>query len=271
MRAPGGSRTAEIVCLARALAGVDPFAFDLLTARPGRRWLKALQPAQRLPLRALSPLTGGLVATVAGRTRTFDQHLLDALGAGATQLILLGAGLDARPWRMGPVLTAARTFVVDHPASAAMRARAAGGLPPTDAVRVDVDFAQEALAPALGAAGVASDQPSVVVWEGVSMYLVESAVRQTLRSLRACLAPGSTLIFDVWCPSNDWRAGLEQLGRVGLRWLGEPLDFSLPVDDVERFLASEGLTLRSLTSAVEAGRRWGGAGLPGLWFVCAQV
>jgi methyltransferase (TIGR00027 family) len=212
-----------------------------------------------------------LVGTVGGRTQTIDAHVMTAVANGATQLILLGAGLDARPWRLAPVLPACRVFLVDHPASAAARARATEGLPARPDVRIDVDFAQDDLAHALGAAGVRTDRPTVVVWEGVSMYLPRQAVQQTLRALARCLAPGSTIVFDVWCPTEGWSAQLERLGRLGLRWLGEPLDFALPVEAIQPFLLAEGYTLEACIHAVDAARPFGGGGLPGLWFVSARI
>lgn len=266
MNRTDGSFTARVVCLARGLAGVDPYAGALLGG-----WGRRLLAMPRPPGRLLGPLSGGLVGTVGGRTRYFDITVLEGIGAGAEQIVLLGAGFDARPWRLAPVLGDRRVFLVDHPATARARAHASVALPDRTDVRVDVDFAHEAFDDRLLAAGFDPRRPAVVVWEGVSMYLPEAAVHDTLRRLGAILAPDSRLVFDLWCPTRGPSALIGAVGEVGLRWLGEPLDFRCGVDEIPALLAQGGFTLRDTTTAIEAAKPFGGAGLPGLRFVSAQI
>lgn len=269
MRRANGSATAGIVCLARGLAGVDPYAETILNRMHRFAWARPLMAARRLPDWALALASGGLVGTIGGRTQVIDAHVTAALADGATQLVVLGAGFDARPWRMADALGDRPVFLVDHPASAAARAQVTATLPPRPDIRVDIDFAQDDLASSLRAAGFDSTRPAAVVWEGVSMYLPEAAVRHTLAQLGGLLAAGSHLSFDVWSRNRGFAAIAESVGRVGLELMGEPLDFACSMDAVPDLLAPAGLRLVSTTSAVDAARPFGGAGLRGLWFVHA--
>ena len=269
MQRRGGSATAGIVCLARDLAGVDPYAATVLSRLKGFGWARPLMAMRRLPDRLLSLGSGGLVSTIGGRTRFIDTHVMAALEGGATQLVLLGAGFDARPWRLADALGGRPVFLVDHPASAATRAYATATLPHRADVRVDVDFAQDDLAARLCAAGFDASQPAAVVWEGVSMYLPEAAVRHTLATLGRLLASGSQLSFDLWSPSQGLAAITESIGRVGLKWLGEPLDFACPVEAIPGLLRPAGFRATWVTSAADAAIAFGGAGLRGLTYVQA--
>lgn len=267
MNRSDGSLTARAVCLARGLAGVDPYAEAMLAGW----WGRGLLALPRLPRRLMGPLTGGFIATVGGRTRFIDRVLTEALGAGAAQLVLLGAGFDARPWRFAPLLGARPVYLIDHPATAAARARVAAALPPRDDVRVDVDFATERFDTRLRDAGFDPSRPAMVVWEGVSMYLPEAAVRATLDRLGALLAPGSRLAFDLWSPDDRASALLGQAGRVGLGWLGEPLDFGCRRAAIPDLLGPAGWTVRSVRDARDEGAAFGGLGWPGLVFVDATL
>ena len=77
--------------------------------------------------------------TMVPRTISIDEAIR---GHAAGQLVLLGAGLDARAWRM-PELARAAVFEVDHPASQQDKQRRVGGLAPTAGrvVPVAVDLA----------------------------------------------------------------------------------------------------------------------------------
>lgn len=261
-----GSFTARLVCLARGLAGVDPYAGPMLGG-----WAARLLALPGPPRRLAGPLTAGLAATVGGRTRAFDAAILDAFGAGARQLVLLGAGFDARPWRLAPILGDHPVYCVDHPATAAARAASSSALPPRADVRVDVDFATDPFDTRLLAAGFDPTRVTMVVWEGVSMYLPEAAVRDTLGRLGSLLAPGSRLVFDVWCRDHGPAAALEAIGRVGLRRLGEPLDFTCTEAEIPALLAGAGFRLLGLETAVQAAKPFGGLGWPGLCFVSAEI
>ncbi len=190
MREGAPSLTAAAVAVARALAPrqPDPYA-PIFLPRPLGAALAAIARSA-LGRRAARRLSLGLVDHIALRTATIDRALTDALEAGARQVVLLGAGLDARAWRLAPD---ALFFEVDHRATQERkRARARVlGRPPRF---VPVDFARERLADALARAGHDASVPTAWIWEGVTMYLPPRAVRETLQQVAERSAPGSRLV-----------------------------------------------------------------------------
>jgi methyltransferase (TIGR00027 family) len=257
------SLTAEFVCLLRALGGNDPFAETLLS--PAFRALGAAWRAGRLAGLPVNALTLGIGPLIEARHRFIDRALLAALAGGAGQVVLLGAGLDARPWRFGAALQSARVFVVDHPATARLRAARTRSLPPVNATRVDVDFAREDFGDALLAAGHVPEIRSFFIWEGVSMYLPRRVVSACLDRIATLSVPGSGLALDLWRPDAGSPAvrAVEGLSRRALALSGEPVRFGLAPDAIAPFLAAHGFE----AAEIERPR---GVPWPGLTFVSAQ-
>jgi len=116
---------------------------------------------------------------------------------GASQLVVLGAGLDSRAWRM-PELAGTTVFEVDHPASQRDKLRRVGALRPLAGrvVPVAVDLRTQPLGPALVAAGF--DCAAVTTWvcEGVVPYLPAAAVRSTVEQLARLSAVGGRLVVN---------------------------------------------------------------------------
>ena len=106
-------------------------------------------------------------------------------------MVLLGAGLDARAWRLQE-LAGTTVFEADHPDSQAEKRSRLGSLPATaDQVRfVPVDLSRDDLGAALGSAGHRADLPTFWIWEGVVVYLTTEQVRATLAAVGALSVPG---------------------------------------------------------------------------------
>jgi len=248
MREGQASRTAMMVALWRTMAdrGVtsvpgfsDPAARAMLT---GSFWERAL--------RWLEPVMADPGSEKAGKFRPWVDMLtlrvafIDALlnDAAAPQVVILGAGMDTRVWRL-PVLQGARVFEVDHPATQAHKlARAAEAGPPlVTPTYVTVDFGRDDLADRLKAAGFDPTVRTAWVWEGVIMYLDDAALRTTLRAVRALSAPGSTLIAHYHEPDptgTGWTVRTVLLG-----WFGEPQIGMRPAAEMEAEVREAGFTL----------------------------
>lgn len=245
-----GSLTAEAVALFRAAAGDDPYAPAFL----GPSFTRLFRLWRRAPIigRTFDRAALGLVSSVLARHAWFDAEVVRALDAGAAQLILLGAGFDARPWRLAHVVGDRPVFLVDHPATAQRRALRSPGAPLIDVRRLDIDFGRDDLATGLREGGVDPAAPAVVVWEGVSMYLPVAAVRTTLTAVRGSVGPGSTLLFDAWCSTErGLRARLEGVGRGVVGAMGEPLRWAPSPAEVEQTLLAAGLSLGATRRACD--------------------
>jgi methyltransferase (TIGR00027 family) len=138
----------------------------------------------------------GIYGGMLCRKRYADDRAREALAAGIPQVVILGAGLDTKAYRLvAPQDVAA--FEVDQPESIAYkenRLRAIYGRIPDDVTLVSINFETDDLATALTARGFDFASPALFVWEAVTQYLTEDAVRKTLGVL-AQAATGSQFIF----------------------------------------------------------------------------
>jgi methyltransferase (TIGR00027 family) len=208
-------------------------------------------------------------ASAVARTRLIDDLVTDAR-AWIGQLVILGAGFDARAYRL-PGLAAVTVFEVDHPATQQTKRQVLGrvlagivdGDPLAWHVRfVPVDFERDDLARALRAAGYRDDARSLFVWEGVTNYLTPAAVDQTLGAVRSLAADGSLVVFtyvDRAVLAGDHGRFPEVRRWVeGVRRRGEPWTFGLDPAEVSEFLTRRGFGLIGDLSTAEAGERYFG-------------
>ncbi|MEU4152653.1 class I SAM-dependent methyltransferase [Streptomyces sp. NPDC026659] len=211
------SRTAVLVCQGRAAAD-GRFAVGRFGDAVAVRLLRAAEREAVDEVRAGMPPEGWRARTVYESVRACAEVVVprtvaidDALRARvAGRLVILGAGLDTRAWRLTE-LAETDVWEVDHPASQQdKRARLAEAAPETTARSVrftPVDFATDDLGAALDAAGHDPALPTVWLWEGVVPYLTRDQVRATLSALAARTAPGSTLVLNYQSPSVKAAAG----------------------------------------------------------------
>ncbi|MBJ7903553.1 class I SAM-dependent methyltransferase [Streptomyces sp. DSM 110735] len=253
------SRTAVLVCQGRAAADGrfaadrfgDPVAVRLLRAaeRTAVDEVRAGTPPQGWQARTAYESVRACAEVVVPRTVAID----DALRAGVSgQLVILGAGLDTRAWRLS-ALAATDVWEVDHPASQQdKRARLAEAAPEATArsVRfVPVDFATDDLGAALDAASHDPALPTTWLWEGVVPYLTRDQIHATLSALTARTAPGSTLVVNYQSPSARAAAG-----RLLTRLLGNAITAGEPwrslwtPAQMATLLAEHGLRVTSDTS-----------------------
>jgi methyltransferase (TIGR00027 family) len=177
----------------------------------------------------------------------------DAVRAGvASQVVILGAGLDARAWRMTE-LAAIDVFEVDHPASQRDKRARVGELPAlAGSLRyVPVDFTRDRLDAALAAAGHEPSRPTTWVWEGVVPYLRRADVAATVAVLAEQSAPGSRLVVNYSTPMLSAVAGrlvaraMSGLARRPSLWRGEPRRSSWTPKSMADLLAAHGFITRT--------------------------
>ncbi len=265
--ARSASRTAELVALIRDVAGSDPYAHHFI-ARDYRllgRVVRRLDPRGRLTDR----VTLGLTDAIRARHRWLDGLLVEAVGADAEQVVLLGAGFDARAWRFEAAIGDRPVYLVDHPATAEARAaRGPGEAPGTH--RVDVIFDEADFAEALTAAGFAWDRVAVFIWEGVTMYLPRATIEETLRRVADRACAGTRIGFDMVVarpPSAmPWR---ERVGRSVLAAMGEPVIDAIPSNDIRPLVEGCGLIARQIVPVRHA--PGGEKAWPDMYFVEAAV
>jgi len=212
------------VCQGRAVAhgrlGVgrfdDPTALALLRddERPRVGHARAEVPptawAQRMDVGLIRLQAESMTA----RTVAIDDAVR---AAGNPQLVIIGAGLDGRAWRM-PDLADVAVFEVDHPASQEDKQDRAAGLSPTAGSLqfVAVDLAEAPLGPALEEAGHDEAVPTTWVLEGLVPYLTRQQAAATVAAVAARSAPSSRLVVHYQVRSV-WAAFGRLLARTFLR------------------------------------------------------
>lgn len=135
-------------------------------------------------------------ALTAARSRRAEDELNAAIARGATQYVILGAGLDTYAYR-NPNLNL-HVFEVDHPATQAWkrtRLEAAGITIPQSLTFVAMDFAEQTLLEALQGAGFRVGEISFFSWLGISPYSSAQAALATLAFMGSRPA-GSGVVFD---------------------------------------------------------------------------
>lgn len=251
-----GSRTAKIAAAYRARASTRP---DPVCLDP---WAQHLAGEEGRALLGIGDNGApGMELGVALRTAWLDDEVRRFEG---DQVVLLGAGLDTRAARLArPGL---QFFEIDHPATQAKKLTALArieGYPRDAAVMIACDLEHDDFRDSLVAGGFAPDRPTLVIWEGVTAYLTEEAVRTTIHRVASLVEVQSRLLFDHLGPAAEDRVSAAVDG------MGEPFRFLS--DDVRTLVREEGFAIvraRSMSDLREERRPQAeDAPLYARWFV----
>jgi methyltransferase (TIGR00027 family) len=190
----------------------------------------------------------GVWEFLAARERYIDDCLETCLDEGLDQLVILGAGYDARAYRFEALKTGMKVFEVDHPSTQAVKLKklaAIFGARPAHVTYVPLDFNEQTLAERLFASGYDERRKTLFIWQGVTQYLTPAAVDDTLAFVAGHSGPGSGVIFDYM--DATLLAGAPRHGEVSnmrryRRLSGEGLVFGIPIGSIQAFLEERGFT-----------------------------
>jgi methyltransferase (TIGR00027 family) len=182
-------------------------------------------------------------AFMVARARFAEDELARALRRGASQFVVLGAGLDTFGCR-NPY-AGLRVFEVDFPATQDWkreRLAAAKIVIPESLMFAPVDFEKQTLAGGLLEAGFDREKISFFSWLGMIMYLTGEAATSTLKFVASTPAGGG-VVFDYYVP----REALNFLQKMGFDQLtarvekaGEPFRLFLDPTELAAKLGSLG-------------------------------
>lgn len=157
------------------------------------------------------------------RTRFIDDVVRDGVAAGLGQVVLLGAGFDARGLRL-PELAGRAVFEVDFPGQLRRKRdllRAAGVELPSSIRYVGCDFAdpdfESALTTSIEAAGFRVGAGAMFVWEGVIGYIDAAMIDRSLAWMSRVGGPGSRVVFTFGQPNLDPDTAAERAAGAGFR------------------------------------------------------
>ncbi|ATY14271.1 SAM-dependent methyltransferase [Amycolatopsis sp. AA4] len=145
------------------------------------------------------PVLSGARTTAAIRSRYTEDRLA---AMGVDQYVILGAGLDSYAYREAGRV---RVFEVDQPATQRWKRKLLadrGIATPKTVEFVAIDFEDDpALTGHLVRAGFDLNRPALVSWLGVTMYLTEEAISQTLHAVSG-FARGTELVVEHLLPAE---------------------------------------------------------------------
>jgi methyltransferase (TIGR00027 family) len=272
VRAEQPSATALLIARAMVFLSSDPHTAALVPAEAAEayRWfLESADPrVARLaafaggfaPLRALAYASEklvipGIMLHYAARKLFLEEVARAALAAGVTQMVVLGAGLDTLALRLHRELPAVLFIECDHPATQRLKRRAfeahrrIGG----NLHLIELDLARRTMEEALlGAPGYDSAAATLLIAEGLTMYLQPGEMDGIFAFLRAHTGAGSRFAFTFMEPQADGRIdfpGSTGFVRPWLQRVGEPFTWGIGRAELAVYLAGRGFSLAGLAGA----------------------
>ncbi len=188
----------------------------------------------------------GVMGFLTVRERHIDEYLKTCLANGVRQVVILGAGYDARAYRFEEFKHGVKVFEVDHPATQQAKMKRLqkifGSVPPY-VTYVPIDFNTQTFERRLRECGYDEKQKTLFIWQGVTQYLTPEGVDSTLAFVAEHSGPGSSIIFDYMYTSL--LDGTVKHGEVSKmrrdHWLSEEvLAFGIPEGTIESFMEQRG-------------------------------
>jgi len=172
----------------------DPVVKDLVGT--SIRALMQFASMRNFTIKQTDAIMQGIYGAQICRTRFIDDAVQAALSQGIGQVAILGAGFDTRPYRLAG-MERVKVLEVDLPSvqeDKKKRLQKHFGRLPENVTFIPIDFDRQSLEAVLGGTAFDLSRPVVFVWEGVTQYISEEAVRRTLAFVGKS-APGSILVF----------------------------------------------------------------------------
>lgn len=259
MKAGSPSSTAKLIAAATILLAADRRTVGLVAPEAARLsqalldstsggsllgW-SARNAATRRLWRLLERLTHpGIIAHYWHRKRWIEERCREAITAGCSRVLVLGAGLDTLAWRLSREHDTVELVEIDHPATQSVKTRVMAG---TGVRLIPVDLAASGIPDEVQRSGKAT----VVILEGVLMYLEPTAVQRLFRALRGMASPEVHVVFSYMTRWPDGTIGFRPRSSLVDRWLawrGEPFTWAMDPAKLGDFLAPLGFNVIASTS-----------------------
>ena len=174
----------------------DPYAKDLC----GGFWRLVLRIAPlEWVLRVMTKPMAPVSMCVLMRARYAEQALEEAIDAGITQYVIIGAGMDSFAFRRPDLIERIDVFEIDHPVTQRKkleRIRRTGLTMPSRMHFVPADLEKISAMDALARSGFETSRPMFVTLLGVAYYLTADSLTETARSIGRSLPAGTLVVID---------------------------------------------------------------------------
>lgn len=233
------SETALNVAICRALAAYEQrneikgpdFMAELFLPEESKKHFQDAVSIKSVIERGIS---SALYGYILARTAYLDDVVKKSLEENVPQIVFLGAGYDTRAYRHSRLIRNTRLFEMDIRSTQQRKLKILADAkitPPRQLSFVTINFKTDKIEDVLVKAGYNTSLQTLFVWEGVSYYLAEESIHETLQFVRDCSASGSAICFDYMT---------EKMESVHA---GEPFRFWIAPDKIEAFLAERGLII----------------------------
>ncbi|MFC1693016.1 class I SAM-dependent methyltransferase [Candidatus Latescibacterota bacterium] len=181
-----------------------------------------------------------------GHRKAFcERQVREGIGAGATQVLVLGAGYDTLGWRLAPEYTGVNFFEIDHPATACLKAKGIEQMGQRNNLHlIAEDLGESKLVDVLSVnSSWDRTAQTVIVAEGLLMYLPSPAPRELFGQCAAIAGAGSRIAFTYIGTGADSRPDAGRWTGLVL-WIlkasGEPWLWSIRPEELGGFLKESG-------------------------------
>jgi methyltransferase (TIGR00027 family) len=211
----------------------------------GVRWSRS--PRMISVYEAFDWMMPGQFEAFAYRKAFCEKQVRDGIAAGATQILVLGAGYDTMGWRLAPAFPDVDFFEIDHPATARLKAKGIEAMGSRkNLYLLAEDLGKRRLVDVLETnESWNKNGQTVIVAEGLMMYLPAAAVQDLFNQCALITGAGSRIAFSYIPTAGD---GRPDAGRhTGLvLWIlkagGEPWVWSIEPEELGPFLKETGWT-----------------------------
>jgi methyltransferase (TIGR00027 family) len=186
----------------------------------------------------------GQFRAFAHRKAFCERQVRGSITAGASQILVLGAGYDTMGWRLASEFPHVNFFEIDHPATAALKAKGIESMgPKPNLYLIDEDLGKHKLVDVLSKnENWRQNAVTTFIAEGLLQYMQPQAV-QDLFAQCASIADQSRIAFTYIPSGKDGRPDIGP--RTGLvMWFlklgGEPWFWSIRHEELDQFLKSVG-------------------------------
>ena len=188
----------------------------------------------------------GVMGFLTVRERHIDEYLITCLANGVQQVVILGAGYDARAYRFEEFKRGVKVFEVDHPATQQAKLKKLVKIfdgVPQHVTYVAIDFNTQTLEQRLSECGYDEHAKTLFIWQGVTQYLTPESVDSTLAFVASHSGPGSSITFDYMYTSlldgTVKRGEVNSMQRYR-HMTGEGFKFGIPEGTIEAFMQQRG-------------------------------
>lgn len=233
------SETAMIAAFARAVAAKDDrmkikgpdYLAELFLTDEGKKPLSDVASRKWAIQNLITPPLYGYFIC---RTAYMDSIFKKALSENYSQIVFLGAGYDTRAYRFDSINSNIRIFEMDAPSTQNRKIEVLKNANieiPEQVSFISINFKDDNFADALIKSGFVKSAKTLFIWEGVTFYLQEDIIRNTLELVNTLAPVGSMICFDY------------MTAKVDSVYNSEPFLFWIKPDELSAFMSTFGIDI----------------------------